>query len=174
MYRARRKFSRRSAMLLIRPSPPRGVRRIWPSLPAPPAGADCARGKTRAAAGSVEPTTSFCSGTRTLLDGSFVAAKKEATLWEKPSAGRGQSGWYSSMARAGSLRPATAREWRFLMGDGQPKRVGASRVHRRAALGEGAGDAIAYTCAGVGAGDAVGLDRAVVVVNDIQEAAHTG
>lgn len=36
----------------------------------------------------------------TFLDGSFVAAKKGALQWEKPSAGRGQSGWYWSMARA--------------------------------------------------------------------------
>ena len=46
----------------------------------------------------------------TFLDGSFVAAKKGATLWEKPSAGRGQSGWYWSMARAFLWE----RNWRAL------------------------------------------------------------
>jgi len=46
----------------------------------------------------------------TFLDGSFVSAKKGALLWEKPSAGRGQSGWYWSMARAFLWE----RNWRVL------------------------------------------------------------
>ena len=46
----------------------------------------------------------------TFLDGSFVSAKKGALLSEKPSAGRGQSGWYWSMARAFLWE----RNWRVL------------------------------------------------------------
>ena len=46
----------------------------------------------------------------TLLDGSFVSAKKGALLSEKPSAGRGQSGWYWSTARAFLWE----RNWRVL------------------------------------------------------------
>jgi transposase len=46
----------------------------------------------------------------TFLDGSFVSAKKGALLLEKPSVGRGQSGWYWSMARAFLWQ----RNWRAL------------------------------------------------------------
>ena len=46
----------------------------------------------------------------TFLDGSFVSAKKGALLSKKPSTGRGQSGWYWSMARAFLWE----RNWRVL------------------------------------------------------------